>query len=758
MAQSLTIPADLPTEVSMNFNELRKEGIRHIQRLAGNIWTDYNIHDPGLTILEQLCLAITDIGYRIDLDMKTLLADSEQDPYRSLFGPHDILTTNPVTILDMRKLVLDVPGVKNAWVEKVSEYLPPFYYDFKPKELTLVPLSKDERIRLKGLYRVSFERENVTGLGDVRSEVERCLHDTRNLCEDFIEVRELPAENVLVQATIELGEVEDINQLAANILHKLANYVSPRINFYTLAQMLAKGKRIDEAMEGPLLQHGFVDSEELQQYDMHSQLYASDMIRDIMDVDGVLAVQDLLISSANDADSWVVDLDPGKAPRLDPQATIANISFVRDNLPAAVDADIAFARFKTMQAAERQRTLHDKDRTVLVDKEDPIDLASYDTVQNQFPINYGISELGLDARATPKRKAQAAQLKAYLVFFEQILANYFAQLAHVKDIYSFWNEDQRTYFFQDLLETVPGIEDVIIDKESYLQAIERLSETTETAQERKNRFLNHLMARFSEQFTDYSLLLYGVIQANEGEAQPTIEQANDQLIADKLAFLRDYPALSSGRGKSFNYHATTWDTDNVAGLKKRIGRMAGIRQFNRVSLAGGDDEGFHLVEHLLLRPRGADAEFKDRFLIFTWPFDTVEPGSKSGRIRIHSTDCAMQVGEFIEIHQSQHYNGSWEVVAVEEHAFEVKGTYTQADSGVWTRYRFKKDPFSLQLSFVFPGWIGRFSNPTYRQFIEKIIRRESPAHLTVYTLWMNQERFAAFEVAWQQFLQNLKTL
>ena len=65
----------------MNFNELRKEGVRHIQRLAGHIWSDYNIHDPGFTILEQLCLAITDIGYRTDLDMKTLLADEQNDPY-----------------------------------------------------------------------------------------------------------------------------------------------------------------------------------------------------------------------------------------------------------------------------------------------------------------------------------------------------------------------------------------------------------------------------------------------------------------------------------------------------------------------------------------------------------------------------------------------------------------------------------------------------------------------------------------------------
>lgn len=740
----------------MNFNELRKQGIRHIQQLSGHIWTDYNVHDPGLTILEQLCLAITDIGYRIDLDMKTLLADSENDPYRSLFPPHEILTTNPVTILDMRKLVLDVPGVRNAWVEKVTEYLPPFYYKFEERELTLVPQSKDERVRLKGLYQISFEREDVTNLQDVEGAVRQCLHSTRNICEDFVDVRELDEERILLSATIELGEVEDANQLAAELLHQMANYISPRINFHTLQAMLAKGYRVDEAMDGPLLQHGFIDSAELREYSKHTQLYASDMIRDIMDIDGVLAVQNLLISSANDADQWVVDLDPDKAPQLDARATIDNIRFVRDNLPAAVDASIVYSRFRKLQEAGRATPLHPKDATILVERVEQLDLEAYDSVQNQFPTNYGISELGLETSVPDKRKAQALQLKGYLVFFEQILANYFSQLAHLKDQFSFFNENDRTYFFQELTDRVPNIDKVLIDKARYRESLESLTETPEVAQQRKNRFLNHLMARFSEQFTDYSLLLYGVKrdQAQPGE-ETTIYEANAQLISDKLAFLRDYPTLSSGRAKSFNYCGEAWDTENVAGLKHRIGRMAGIKQFNRVSLAGGNEEGFHLVEHLLLRPRTADAEFVDRFLIFSWPATMITVGSQSGFLRIESPNHTVQEGEYIEVHEAGTYNGSYEVTSVEPHFFEVRGDYDEDGAGVWTRYRFKQDPYSLQLSFVFPGWIGRFTQPTYRQFIEKIIRRETPAHLTVYTLWMEQDRFAAFETSYQQFLEQL---
>ncbi|MCP4658446.1 MAG: hypothetical protein GY856_23780, partial [bacterium] len=49
----------------MDYTSLRQEGIRHLERMAGGRWTDFNVHDPGITILEQLCYALTDLGYRI---------------------------------------------------------------------------------------------------------------------------------------------------------------------------------------------------------------------------------------------------------------------------------------------------------------------------------------------------------------------------------------------------------------------------------------------------------------------------------------------------------------------------------------------------------------------------------------------------------------------------------------------------------------------------------------------------------------------
>src|SRR3954452_4711574 len=117
MESSRTISTAPLEHPAMDYAALRAAGIRQLERLAGPQWTDFNTHDPGITILEQLCYAITDLGYRTAYPMPELLAGG--DPW--LPGPEDILTTDPVTADDVRKLAIDIAGVGNAWVEDPAD-------------------------------------------------------------------------------------------------------------------------------------------------------------------------------------------------------------------------------------------------------------------------------------------------------------------------------------------------------------------------------------------------------------------------------------------------------------------------------------------------------------------------------------------------------------------------------------------------------------------------------------------------------------
>ena len=63
--------------------------------------------------------------------------------------------------------------------------------------------------------------------------------------------------------------------------------------------------------------------------------------------------------------------------------------------------------------------------------------------------------------------------------------------------------------------------------------LQELEETNTVFLDRRNRFLDHLLARFSETFSEYALMLYSYSQ-NKAVAQ-------DELIKDKIAFLKDLP-------------------------------------------------------------------------------------------------------------------------------------------------------------------------------------------------------------------------
>ena len=79
-----TAPLEHP---AMDYAFLRQEGIRHLERLAGPLWTDFNAHDPGITILEQLCYALTDLAYRNKLCAAGSTVRREYRPVRQPLQP-----------------------------------------------------------------------------------------------------------------------------------------------------------------------------------------------------------------------------------------------------------------------------------------------------------------------------------------------------------------------------------------------------------------------------------------------------------------------------------------------------------------------------------------------------------------------------------------------------------------------------------------------------------------------------------------------
>lgn len=429
---------------------------------------------------------------------------------------------------------------------------------------------------------------------DITEVVESRLHEHRNLCEDFNHISNVGVNEVALCADIEVQADADLEKVLAQAFFEIENYLTPPVRFYTLQQMVGNGVPSEEIFEGPKLKHGFIVSEEIEKTSLNNNrvIYASDIVNIIMNVPGVLAVKDLLLTKYDQrgnpvlpSERWCLHIDPRHKAQLNRRKS--KILFFKDQLPYIIRGD----RYEKMEKElAKLFALADRSKLSQVDDDFPLpkgqvtDLNSYYPLRELLPKTYGVGDGDLPNGVPDARKGKAKQLQAYLAFFDQLLANYFSQLHHVRDLFSCDEPTlanlKRTYYTQflstkkigaDLWTNATALEDSGgIAGESSLQ---RLTESEETYLDRRNRFLDHLLARFAEQFTDYALLM----ETAAGLQDPAA------LIQDKVTFLKNYPSVSSQRGKGFNYKDAQrlWDTDNVPGLQKRVASLLGIENPDR---------------------------------------------------------------------------------------------------------------------------------------------------------------------------------
>jgi hypothetical protein len=571
IAPSPTLPTGPIEHPAMDHAALRAEGVRLLGRYAGAQWTDFNTGDPGVTILEQLCYAITDLAYRIDHPMADLLAGI--DTTTALPGPATILTGDPVTEADLHRLVLDVEGVDDARIAALVEPRAEVYHHRGSGELRLEidPADIDApAVALSGLRRVCMHAREGASPAATRAAVHARLHAHRGLCFDFT-VDEIVAHTIWLTTSVEIGPVEDPTELLTDILERLGDHLAPPSPFTSRADALADGRPLDELFEGPRLAHGHVLGPLPPK---RRSVRASDLIHVLMDVPAVRAVRSLVMGGTpHESEKWLLVIPPDTLPVL---AVDSTITLLRAGLPVHADPADARARLAARRQAARARAPSPDNRDLTPPPGRDRRLARYTSIRDQLPAVYGVGGLGLPASASPHRQAQALQLAAYLHIFDQLLANEFAQLAHAGALLSPAPGAPRTYFAQPATDPRIGGYALVrppVDAPDHAAWLARRVDDAADPHARRQRFLSHLLARFAEQLGDYAQL---------GPAHP-----GDALVADREAFLRQYPRLSGARGSGHDILA-----DEPSGLEQRL----------RFKLGLPATGGFHLVEHILLRP------------------------------------------------------------------------------------------------------------------------------------------------------------
>lgn len=109
------------TPEPQDFETLRRSAIEFAQAASGNIWTDFNLHDPGVTLLEQTCFALSEVSFQATHTDEELLTDNKGDirfGALSLFLPKETLPGKPVTLLDLAATLGEVEGVARVLVSR----------------------------------------------------------------------------------------------------------------------------------------------------------------------------------------------------------------------------------------------------------------------------------------------------------------------------------------------------------------------------------------------------------------------------------------------------------------------------------------------------------------------------------------------------------------------------------------------------------------------------------------------------------------
>jgi len=985
--ESITISKKAPSSQALNFDALRTLAIEHIQKVAGKVWTDHNLHDPGITTLEVLAYAITDISSRANTSIENIVASATKDAQDIFYTAAEILPCHPVSINDFRKILIDLESIRNAWLEPAEEH----EVTMKLEETTgVVDFENGETIHLRGLYNVLLEFNeteistgnpanptkvvdinksvlqhptiNVLGtpiaieiafpywdqmpddwgtdlvmdevlLEDIDGQklvtldeeqnedffgvlvvqynavnthkmgirikvntrdhglaevdlktgiidtleitaaeiagdssiidtslikefnfrviaaleviktVKTYIHDYRNLCEDFYSFRSIRVQEIVLNTELEIYSNTNVEKLLAQLLFEISQFLSPAVNFLTLEEMLDRDIPAEKIFEGPLLEHGFIPDEDLNDLKRSEIVYTSDLVRiilaqntDLLQVysNKIISVNNLTLSNfinnqllnTNVRNCLKLTQPETYKPRLSVEKS--QIKVIRSGIEISYDFAEVIDTYNQLklQSMAASSGISVNDLPIPTGKD--LNIEEYYSIQHDFPLTYGVGEEGVpglsaikDEAARNFRLAQANQFKGYLLFFEQILANYLSQLRHVGDLFSYDPSIVTTYFSQPLYD-VPEVQRLLKDfngsglswsdfkqdlDNDYISYLEQSGNEEKTTQERKNRFLDHMLARFSEEFVEYALL-----QAKQPDGIG--------LINDKSAFLSTYPMLSSQRFKAFNYlkqletstGPDVWGTNNVAGVQKRIAGKLGIKCYKRRNLFVSPSTFMSVV------PSGADfiIELKDDngLLIFSSipyassPLATAaiddlisfglfkknyqifkdagtsmyrgalldNGGTVLGRVEgtYNNRKNALEAVDVVFNFFQEKYSAEG-LFLIEHILLRAKRKDVPASGGPVSDKLLSGfpntidgyiEPYSFCVSVILPAGLTdtvppvkdlpeRFGDDDFRTFAEKIIRRELPAHVKADIYWATRDAILAFEPIYQTWLETV---
>lgn len=771
----------------LGFDALRLHAITAAQQASGELWTDYNLHDPGVSLLEALCFALTEDLFGARQPVPQLLGLGPQDGAAAwarfgLHTPQALLPCHPCTGPD--------------WETWLLQQLP------HARQLSMRPLGAT------GLWRMALQSHADVAEDKrvLRSKALQAYWPERNLGEDLDGAPQLLRSRwVELKASLQIEGHRDVCDLLVELLQRCDDCISVR-----LPEGLPPSASASPEAEGPL-GRALTPAEGAWLEQDPELLFVSDLSRYLQGIEGLAAVDSLLLDLApgeapdpldeiptspgsirrrgpdwalrlrwpdreDQLDSWQLKRD-GVAVPIPKQALLQMLSD-RRRLPLRLAPSSTFAPTFTPPASLPPSQTLPALPTLRHD---------YDAASAALPPLYRQALID-QARHRPGLRAQ---WHGYLGLLEQGLNQVQAQREQLPHLYALDEDGTRSAW-----ASLPGDSQLAGIEALYRQPRDQLEAAPwvdEDQLSRRHRALNYQLALHGESLDHAGL--QGLPCYFTPQAWPV------HLLRLKRQFARRLLRLGRHRGIGADVsRPLLGQPDNTPPLQERIGLMLGLAQTQSRPLSPSwqarqlpaptewpapQADGGPGVHFVLRAPEAAQPllDPAGRRRATDWPSlrqampvlrdalpapllrAAVRPElfqwspAAGGQLWLgpdeqhrhwllaHGVDEARGLDSARALHEAAcQLQAAGEGLHLVEHLL-LRPLGGDAKPGAPAI-----DTAAAQISLVFSGWTARGADPRFRKLAEQTVQREAPAHLRCRLVWLDAGQMQAFEVAWHAWL------
>ncbi len=405
--EKYSINAELEIPSDYDIYALREKGISLIQKLSGSTWTDHNLHDPGITILEQICFAIADISYQTTQAIE-LAIESNQFKSNPYFSKLNNSVISFYTFLDLVEILQQDERIYKIFV------IPSLSYP-----------------TVDGIFDLIIFCEQGSNREEIRNWVNLICNQWRPLCTKIETIHLPPIKPIVIDLEVEVNTIENIQDIIQSYILLIKEFLkgnTQKFKYYN--EKITDPKSFSKKI-------GIV-------------IQAADLVTALNKVNYTKDIINITLKDPNQEFIWTLSFDTPYELTIDEKSKIT-LKYSGSNIYECTGNQLF--QFDKVNSIKKKVELEKNINTINR-------YTQFSSLQQGMPQVYD-----LEREFTDPIKAEDSgtiQLKGILTVYDLLISNYISKLELV---YSFLNKKHLKFsdLAEDMLACIPGIEWVWID-------------------------------------------------------------------------------------------------------------------------------------------------------------------------------------------------------------------------------------------------------------------------------------------------------